>query len=141
MVVPGLSMLYMVLTLFSIAAKKAIWFVGDKYLQRAFQVTVDNPDCFHQLGNFKEVETHFSAVMFFNHVLLAILDLLNSLQYVPQFIVVHVGTSDFSKYNNVQQHQNIKMMMQKINKLVKAIDTHHSHGLKGIFYSLMISVP
>ena len=31
--------------------------------------------------------------------------------------------------------------MQKVNKLVKAIDTHHSDGFKGIFYSLMISVP
>ena len=57
---------------------------------------------------------------------------------MPQFIVVHVGASDFSKYNNLQQHQNIKAMMQKVNKLV---DTHHSDGFKGIFYSLMISVP
>ena len=102
MVFTGLSEIYQVLTLFSFAAKKAIWFVSDKYLQRAFQATVDNPDCFHQLWNFDEVETHFSADMFFDYVPLAVLDLLNSLQYVPQFIMVHVVASDFSKYNNLQ---------------------------------------
>ena len=31
-------------------------------------------------------------------------------------------------------------MMQKVNKLVKAVDTHHADGFKGIFYSLMVSV-
>ena len=129
------------LTLFSIAAKKAIWFVHDKYLQRAFQITVDNPDHFHQLGNLEQVETCFSAVMFFDHMPSAILDLLNTLQYVLQFIMVHVGASKFSKYNNLQQHQNIKAMMQKVKNLVKVMGTHHSDGFKGILYSLMILVP
>ena len=96
---------------------------------------VDNPSHFHQLGNFAEIETHFSAVMFFDHVPSAVLDLLNSVQYVPQFIVVHVGALDFSKYNNLQQCQNIEAMMQKVNKLVKAVDTHNTDGFKGIFYS------
>ena len=32
-------------------------------------------------------------------------------------------------------------MMSKVNKLVKAVDTYHSDGFKGIFYSLMISIP
>ena len=141
MVFTGLSGIYQVLPLFSFATKKAIWFVSNKYLQRAFQVTVDNPDCFHQLGKFDEVETHFSTVMFFDHVPLAVLDLLNLLQYVPQFIMVHVGASDFSKYKNLQQHQNIEAMMQKVNKLVKAVATHHADGFKGIFYSLMVFVP
>ena len=141
MVLTGLSEIYQVLTLFSFAAKKAIWFVSDRYLQRAFQVTIDTHSCFHQLGNFEEVETHFSAVMFFDHVPSAVLDLLNSLQYVPQFIVVYMGALDFSKYNDLQQHQNIEALMQKVNKLVKAVDTHHADGFKGIFYSLMVSVP
>ena len=92
----------MLLTLFSFVAKKALWFLGDKYLQRAFQVMVDNPDCFHQLGNFEMIETHFSVVMFFDHVPSTILDLLNTLQYMSQFIIVNVGASDFSKYNNLQ---------------------------------------
>ena len=62
------------------------------------------------------------------------------LQYVPQFIVVHMGVSDFSKYNNLQQCQNIKTMISKVNRLVKALHTHHSDGFKGVFYSLMISM-
>ena len=95
---------------------------------------------FHQLGNFKHIETHFSAVMF-EHIPSAVMDLLNRLQYVPQFIVVHVGVSDFSKYYNLQQCQNIKTMMQWVNKLIKAVDTHCADGFKGIFYSLMVSVP
>ena len=61
------------------------------------------------------------------------------MQYVPQFIMVHVGASDFSKYNNLQQH--IEGMMQRVNKLVKVVDTHHADGFEGIFYSLMVSVP
>ena len=127
------------LLLFS--AKKALWFVGDKYLCQAVQVTVDNLDHFHQLTNFKLVESCISNVMFFDHVPLAVLDLFNTLRYVPQFIVVHVGASDFSKYNNHMQRQNIVTMMTKVNKLVKAVDTHHSDGFKGIFYSLMLLVP
>ena len=79
--------------------------------------------------------------MFFDHVLLAVLDLLNSLQYMPQFIMVYLEASDFSKYNNLQQCQNIEPTMQKVNKLVKVADTHHVDGFKGIFYSLMVSVP
>ena len=94
---------------------------------------VDNPDHFHQLGNFDLVETRFLVVMYFEHVPVAVLQLFNTLQYVPQFLVVHVGASDFSKYNNLQQHQNIASMMQRVNKLVKAIDTHHSDGFKGVF--------
>ena len=128
-------------TFFSFAAKKVIWFVEDNYLQRAFQVMVDNPECFHQLGNFELVETCFSAVMSFEHVPTAVLELCNTLQYVEQFIIVHVGASDFSKYNNLQQCQNIVSMMQRVNKLVKAVDTHHSNGFKRVFYSLMLSVP
>ena len=89
------------LTFFSFTAKKAIWFTGDKYLRKAFQVTVDNPDCFHQLGNFELMETCFLAVMFFEHVTAAVLELFNTLQYVLQFIVVHEGASDFSKFNNL----------------------------------------
>ena len=27
------------------------------------------------------------------------------------------------------------------NKLIQAVDTHHSDGFKGVFYSLMVSVP
>ena len=92
-------MIYQILILLSFAAKKAIWFVGDKYIKRAFQVMVDNPDHFHQLGNFGHIETCFSAVMFFDHILSTVLDLLNTLHYVPQFIVVHMGASDFSGSN------------------------------------------
>ena len=101
---------------------------------------MDNPNHFHQLGNFDEVETHFSPVMFFDHVPSAVLDLLNSLQYVPQFIVVHMGASYFSKYKNLQQCQNIEAMVQKVNKLAKLVDTYHADGFKEIFYSLMVSV-
>ena len=31
--------------------------------------------------------------------------------------------------------------MQKVNKLVKVVDTNYSNGFKGIFYSLMLSDP
>ena len=113
------------LTVFSFVA---IWFVGNKYLQRAFQTTVDNKDCFHQLGHFKDMETYFSSIKFFKHIQASVLDLLNTLQYVPQFIVIHTGVSDFLKYNNLQQHNNIKTMAQHVNRLIKAVDTHHSDG-------------
>ena len=102
---------------------------------------VDNPDHFHQLKNFNLVESCFSDVMYFEHVPLALLDLFNNLKYVPLFIVVHVGASDFSKYNNHTQRQNIASMMSRVNQLVKAVDTHHADGFKGVFYSLMLSVP
>ena len=101
---------------------------------------VDNPGHFHQLNNFELVESRFSDLMFFDHVPLAVLDLFNTLEYVPQLIVLHVGASDFSKYNNLTQWQNITTMMKKV-KLVKAVDTPHSDGFKGLFYLLMLSVP
>ena len=104
-------MLYPLLILVLFSAKKALWFVGDKYLQRAVQVTVDNPDHFHQLNNFELVKSCFLDVMFFKHIPMAVLDLFNTFKYIPQFIVVHVGASDFSKYNNLTQRQNIATMM------------------------------
>ena len=79
--------------------------------------------------------------MYFEHVPMAILDLFNTLKYVPLFIVIHVGASDFSMFNNHTQWQNIATMMKKVNQLVKAVDTHHADGFKGVFYSLMLSVP
>ena len=127
--------------MFSFAAKKAIWFFRDKHLQCAFETTVDNKDHFHQLEHFEDVQSHFSSVMFFEHVPAAVLDLLNSLQYIPLFILIHAGASDFSKYNNLKQKINIKNMMHHVNRLVKAVDTHHSDGFKGVFYSLVVSVP
>ena len=87
---------------------------------------MDNPDHFHQLGN----RDQFLCIYVLRSCASAVLDLLNSLQYGPQFIVVHVEALDFSKYNNLQQHQNIKTMMQKVNKLVKAVNIHHSDGFK-----------
>ena len=75
--------------------------MGNKHLQRAFQVMMYNPDHCYQLGNFELVETHFSAVMFFEHVPSATLNLLNTLQCVLQFTVVYIVVSDFSKYNNL----------------------------------------
>ena len=52
-----------------------------------------------------------------------------------------MGASDFSKYDNLQQCQNIEAMMQKVNKLIKVVDTHKVDRFEGIFYSLMVSVP
>ena len=74
---------------------------------------VDNPDHFHQLGNFKQVETCFSAVMYFDHVPSAILDLINTLQYVPQFIVVHVEALDFSKYTICSSVKTFKLSCRR----------------------------
>ena len=137
----GIQTLYSLLILSIVSAKKVLWFVGDKYLKTVVQVTVDNPDHFHQLNNFDYVESHFSDVMYFEHVPMAILDLFNTLKYVPLFIVIHVRASDFSMYNNHTQRQNIATMMKKVNQLIKAVDTHHIDGFKGVFYSLMLSVP
>ena len=99
LVIPVFSALYSLLILFSVAAKKAIWFIEDRYLQHAFQTKVDNRDHFQQLDHFCLLETHFFSVMFFDHVPTTVLE---SQQFVPHFIVIHVRASDFSKFNNWQ---------------------------------------
>ena len=84
------------LMLFSFVVSNELWFIGDKFLQDAFAVMMDNKNHFHLLQEFQQVRSHFSSTMLMEHVLFTLIYLLNKHRCVPDVIVIHVGESDFS---------------------------------------------
>ena len=88
--------------LFSIVVSNELWFIRDKFLQDAFAVMMDNKNHFHLLLEFEQVRSQFSSTMLMEHVLMALIHLLNEHRCIPDVIVIHVGESDFSQESNKQ---------------------------------------
>ena len=82
--------------MFSIVFNNKLWFIGDKFLQDAFAVMMDNKNHFHLLQEFDQVRSQFSATMLMEHVQMALIHLLNTHRCIPDVIVIHIGESDFS---------------------------------------------
>ena len=91
---------------------------------------VDNKICFHLLQEFKQVRSQFSSTMLMEHVLLALIHLLNEHRCVPDVIVIHVGESDFSQEYNKQQRCNVVEMTARVKKNTK-ISGYTFSGLHG----------
>ena len=81
--------------LFSIVVSNKLWFIGDKFLQDAFAVMMDNKICFHLLREFKQVRSQFSLTMLMEHVLMALIHHLNMHRCIPDVIVIHVANQIF----------------------------------------------
>ena len=107
--------------------------LGNKFLQDAFAVMMDNKNHFHLLQEFDQVRSQFSATMPMEHVLLALIHLLNTHRYIQDIIVIHIGESDFLREMNKQQYCNVADMTVKVKKLLKSVDTH-SKGCQAVFY-------
>ena len=127
-------------TMFSIVVSNELWFIGDKFLQEAFAVVMDNNNHFYLLEEFNQVRSKFSATMLMEHVPLPLMHLLNTHRCIPDMIVVHAGKSDFSREMNKQQHCNVADMTVKVKNLLKPVDTH-SEGCWAVFYSHLVSLP
>ena len=126
--------------LFSFVVSSELWFIGDKFLQDAFAVMMDNKNCFHLLQEFEQVRSQFSSTMLVEHVLMALIHLLNEHGCILDVIVVHISDSDFSWTSNKQQRCNVAEMTAKVKKILKSVDTH-SVGCRAVFYSHMVSLP
>ena len=69
--------------------------MGDSTLQRVYQALCTEPYWLPYLATFQFMETRMSDIMQFNHVVTAVLDLLNSNCYVSKVVIIHTGHSDF----------------------------------------------
>ena len=101
---------------------------------------MDNKNHFHLLQEFEQVRFQFSSTMLMEHVLMALIHLLNEHRYILDVIVIHVGKSDFSQASNKQQRCNMVEMTAKVKKILKSVDTH-SVECRAVFYSHMVSLP
>ena len=68
-------------------------------------------DRFHQLESLEGFDSRFTEAMMLEHALAAVLDMVNSYKYLPEVIVIHVGTMGFSRVTNHQIHMNIKNLV------------------------------
>ena len=78
--------------------------------------------------------------MLIEHVLTALIHLLNMHRCIPDVIVIHVSKTDFSWESNKQQRCNVVEMTARVRKLLKSMDTH-SIGCRAVFYPHMASLP
>ena len=78
--------------------------------------------------------------MLMEHVLMALIYLLNTHRCIPDVIVTHIRELDFLWESNKQQHCNVAHMTAKVKKLLKSVDTC-SAGCRAVFYSHMVSLP
>ena len=101
-------------TMFSIVVSHELWFIGDKFLQEAFAVMMNNKNHFHPLQEFDQMRSKFSAMMLMEYMLLALVHLLNTHRCIPDMIVVHIRESDFLRETNKQQRCNVAVMTVKV---------------------------
>ena len=124
--------------LFSFVVSNELWFIGDKFLQDAFAVMMDNKSHFHLLQELEQVRPQFSSTMLMEHILMALIHFLNMHRCIPDVIVIHTGESLFSGIKH--QRCNMAEMTAKVKKLCKSVDTH-SVRCRAVFYSHMVSLP
>ena len=123
-----------------LAVINKIWFMGDRLMSKAFEFLKQHSDRFPQLEEYEGFDTRLSEAMLLEHTPAVVLDLLNSLKNLPELIMINVGTSNFTKFSNSQQRANIKYMVQTCKALTQKVE-HQSDNFKGIFLSLMVSLP
>ena len=86
---------------------------------KAFDFLTQHQDRFPQLEDYEGFDTRISGAMLLEHTPAMVLDLLNSLKYLPELIVINVGMSDFTRFSNSQQRANIKKMIVACKVLTK----------------------
>ena len=64
-------------TMFSIVVGNELRFIGNKFLQDAFAVMMDNKNHFHLLQEFEQVRSYFSATIVMEHMPMVFIYLLN----------------------------------------------------------------
>ena len=119
---------------------KKIWFIGDRLIGKAVDFLTQHCDRFPQLEEYEGFDTRISEAMLLEHMPTTVLDLLNSLKYLPELIVINVGMSDFTRFPNSQQRVNIKKMAHACKALTKKVE-HQSDNFRGLFLNLMVSLP
>ena len=114
-----------------------MWFVGDSTLQWAYQVLCTEPYHLPYLATFQFMETRTSDIMQFNHVVTAVLDLLNSNHYIPKVVVIHTGHNDFRVMpQHLVKFYTAQMANMVTKVLCKAQPFRHCHI--DTFTSLMV---
>ena len=78
--------------------------------------------------------------MISEHMLAAVLNMVNRYKYLPELIVIHVGASGFSRVTNHKIHINIKNMVLNCKKITTAA-CRSTDSFQGIMFSLMLSLP
>ena len=109
-------------------------------MNKAFDFMMQHKDHFLQVAGFDSFDTKFLEVMLLEHTPAMVLNMINNYQYIPELVVVNVGTLDFMRFTSSQQLANIKHMMATCKALtrqvVRSMDTFW-----GFFFNLMISLP
>ena len=123
-----------------IAVIKKIWFISDRLMIQAYDFLKQHPDRFTQLSEYEGLDARLTEAMLLEHMPAVVLDLLNQSKYLPELIVINIGMSEFSRFSNSQQRANIKYMVQACKALIQQVE-RQSNNFKGIFLSLMISLP
>ena len=65
-------------TMFSIVVGNELGFIGDKFLQDAFAVMMDNKNHFHLLQEFEQVRSYYSAAIVMEYMPMVLIHLLNT---------------------------------------------------------------
>ena len=69
---------------------------------KAFQFLMQHKDRFPQVTEYEGFNTRFSEAMLLEHTPAMVLDMINYYKYLPELVVINVGTSDFTRYSNSQ---------------------------------------
>ena len=111
--------------------------MGDFILQNAYAALCAEPYRLPYLATFQFVETRTSDIMQFNHIVAAVLDLLNSNKYIPKAVMLHTGQSNFGIMPQHFVKFYTAQMSNTIRELIKQAQPYcHSH--LGVFVSLML---
>ena len=109
-------------------------------MSKSFQFLNQHLSRFTQLSEYEGFDTSLSEAMLLEHVPATVLHLLSHHRYLPELIVINVGMSDFLRFSNSQQRNNIRYMVRACKALTQKVE-HQSDHFKGIFLNLMISLP
>ena len=95
---------------------------------------------FHQLDSLEGFHAQFSVSMLLEHMPSMLLDMVNRYKNLPELIIIHVGSLDFSRVTNHQIQINIQNMVLNCKKIT-AVACKSTDSFHGFMFSLMLSLP
>ena len=117
LVLRGIQKVYPLIIQPFLAVRNRLWFIGDKQLRLAFEVLMKHCSRFHQLDFLEGFNMRFTEAMMLEYTPATVLDMVNRYKYLPELIVIHVGTLDFSRVTNHQIQANIQTMVSNCKKI------------------------
>ena len=106
----------------------------------AHKYVVQNHQCFLQFEIFDSMESRTSNAFKLEHVPWALLDMLNTFEYLPTLVIVSAGGSEFGAVSSSVLRGKVQRMVFSCRDLMRAAQPY-AHNCSGVLYNALVDLP